>query len=243
MKRESIEYNFKFEQDYWWFVGRRKIIGNLIKKFFNCEKKSFILDAGCGTGLMLNDLKKYAISIGMDRSEVALNYAKTRMPNMLTYGDVCNLPFKDRTFDLITVLGVLYNRNVASDDVALREFSRVLNYGGILVIDEAAYNFLQSKHNESVDGIRRYTRKRLVDKVRSCGLTVLKSSYWNMLMLPLFAAIAAYERFNSRKQFSKLRRIPGVFNYILKRYLYYEAFLMKYISFPFGPSLTIVAKK
>lgn len=244
MDQNRLEDNFLFEQDYWWFLGRRRIVDNLVRKVFKGGKGRFALDAGCGTGIVLKDLKKYAIPVGVDHSEAALKYTKKRGCNNIISGNICNLPFKNESFDLITILGVLYNEGVSDDGRAVAEAYRVLKQDGIAIIDEAAYNFLQSKHNMSVGGVRRYTRTHLTSKIRKYGFEILKSSYWNILLLPVFFLIVAAENlFLRNKQLSRLTRLPRVINTILKKYLYLESFLMRYISFPFGSSIIIVAKK
>lgn len=243
MDKKSFEDNFFYEQFYWWFLGRRRIVRNLIKKYFKGTRNSLALDIGCGTGIILKDFEEYAIPIGVDSSEIAIGLTKKNGHKNLICSDMCNLPIKSESLDLITILGVLYHKGVQSDDMAIGESYRVLKQGGIIIIDEAAYNFLQSKHNYDVGGIRRYTRTQLINKCKKYNLEILKSSYWNMLMLPMFYLVIQLERVFVKKQYSKLTRIPKIINAGLKRYLYMEAFLLKYIRFPFGPSVIIVCKK
>lgn len=244
MDRKSLEDNFFFEQFYWWFLGRRRILRNLIRKFFKGARQSIALDVGCGTGVVLNDLQEYGISIGVDPSEIALDFTKRRGHKNVFCGDVCKLPLKNETCDLIVIMGVLYHKGVESDEAAIKESCRVLKKGGVIIIDEAAYNFLQSKHNLSVGGMRRYTRSQLIDKCKRYNLEILKASYWNVLMLPWYYLIVKLEKhLFAEKQYSKLTRLPEFINNILKTYLYIEAFLLKYINFPVGPSVVVVAKK
>ncbi|MBI3378856.1 MAG: class I SAM-dependent methyltransferase [Nitrospirae bacterium] len=242
MDKKSLEDNFLYEQFYWWFLGRRKIVRNLIAKFFKKTDSAIALDIGCGTGIVLNDIREHAVPVGIDASEIAITLTKTRGHQNLLCADVCNLPFKDESFDLITTLGVLYNEGVKSDDAAIMESYRVLKKGGIIIIDEAAFNFLQSKHNISVGGVRRYRRSQLINKCKKCGFEILKASYWNMIMLPVFYLVVKLEN-KFMRQYAKLAGIPKTLNSILKAYLYLEAFLLKYINLPFGPSVIIVGRK
>lgn len=243
MDKKSFEDNFFYEQFYWWFLGRRRIVRNFIRKYFKGTHTSLALDIGCGTGIILKDIEEYAIPIGIDPSEVAIEFTQKKGQKNLICGDGCNLPFKNESLDLITILGVLYHKGVRSDDTAIGESYRVLKKGGIIIIDEAAFNFLQSKHNYDVGSIRRYTRTQLINKCKKYNFEILKSSYWNVLMLPMFYLVIQLEKVFVKKQYSKLTRIPKIINVSLKMYLYMEAFLMKYIRFPFGPSVIIVCKK
>ncbi len=245
MDEKSFEDNYKFEHDYWWFLGRRKIVSVLVEKYFKGSKESLVLDAGCGTGMVLKDFERIAIPVGIDYSETALKYTKRRVKyNNLTRGDVCHLPFKSNTFNIVTILGVLYNKDVRDDDEAVKETLRVLKKDGILIVDEAAYKSLQSRHNYEVGGVRRYNRKQLIQKIGKYDCKILKASYWNMLMLPIFYLIVKLEKSSlAKEKCSKLTRIPNILNNFLKTYLYFEAFLLYYINIPFGPSILVVAKK
>jgi len=244
MDKASFEANYSFEQDYWWFLGRRRIVENLLQRFFRGAAGALVLDAGCGTGIVMTDLEKHACPIGIDSSAIALEFTKKRGHGRLLCGDVCSLPLKDNSLDLITMLGVLYNEGVESDDRAIEEAHRVLKQGGTLVIDEAAYESLQTEHNVSVGGVRRYTRSRLVQKTEKCGFRILKVSHWNMLMLPAFYLIARMEKRGFlKKRYSRLVRIPRLMNAFLKYYLYGEAWALRHIDLPCGPSIVMVAEK
>lgn len=240
----NFEDSFRFENDHWWFLGRRKVFSNMIRKFFRGPKKSFALDAGCGTGIMLMDLEKFASPVGIDRSEVALYYTAGMRNRPVACGDVCSLPFKDESFDLITVQGVLYNEGVRSDEAAVSEFFRILKRGGIMIIDESAYGFLQSRYNLSWGGVRRYTRNQLIHIAEKSGFEILKASYRTILLMPIFYVIVKLENiFKAKKRYYKITHVPAPINSLLKNYLYLEAFLLKYLNLPFGAMVFIVAKK
>ncbi len=240
----NFEDSFQFENNHWWFLGRRKAFSNLISKFFKGPKESLALDAGCGTGIMLMDLEKFARPIGIDRSDAALYYARGKRNRLVACGDVCNLPFKNESFDLITVQGVLYNEGVRSDEAAVKEFFRILKRGGIMIIDESAYDFLQSRYNLSWGGVRRYTSNQLIHNAEKSGFEILKASYRTMLLMPVFYVIVKLENiFKAKKRYYKITRVPALINSLLKNYLYLEAFLLKYLNFPFGAMVFIVAKK
>jgi len=97
----------------------------------------YVLDAACGTGdLALADLRAGASRVvGVDFSERMLELAQ-RKSNEVEWiqGDLCRLPFPDRTFQAVTIgFGM---RNVTDRAGALRELRRVLAPGGRLGILE-----------------------------------------------------------------------------------------------------------
>jgi demethylmenaquinone methyltransferase/2-methoxy-6-polyprenyl-1,4-benzoquinol methylase len=95
-----------------------------------------VLDLCCGTG----DVTRIAAEagpaavVGLDFTEGMLEVARRTTPSgaPVTYrqGDALQLPFPDRSFDLVTVAYGL--RNLADLDRGLREVCRVLRPGGRL---------------------------------------------------------------------------------------------------------------
>jgi demethylmenaquinone methyltransferase/2-methoxy-6-polyprenyl-1,4-benzoquinol methylase len=101
------------------------------------------LDVCCGTGDIALALARNGAEVtGLDFSEKMLEIARERKTKAGTAiarmqfvsGDAQNLPFPDRTFDIITIGYGL--RNLASWETGLREMQRVARPAGRLVILE-----------------------------------------------------------------------------------------------------------
>jgi ubiquinone/menaquinone biosynthesis C-methylase UbiE/rubredoxin len=86
-----------------------------------------ILDAGCGNGIFINYLSEHHNRFdrihGLDRSESALKFVKTGK----TIGNIDNLPFHDREFDLVVCLEVLEHLPDTVFQKALKNLGRVAN--------------------------------------------------------------------------------------------------------------------
>ena len=70
------------------------------------EDINSILDVGCGNGFILNNLKKinkYKKLVGLDISLEALKFVQTEKRQ----GSIENIPFEDKSFDLVVCLEVL----------------------------------------------------------------------------------------------------------------------------------------
>lgn len=147
MDKDEYRKHFELEEDFWWFAGRRKIIQNIFKTFAIPDKKLNILDIGCGTGFNLKFFQTYGNSFGCDISEDALYYCQKRDLKKIACTDAEKLPYKDESFDLVTLLDVLYHKNVQNDINVLLEAYRVLKKGSYLLITDSAFNFLRSKHD------------------------------------------------------------------------------------------------
>ena len=92
-----------------------------------------ILEAGCGTGLVLEGLARLARrAVGVDISAGMLEKARERGLEVVK-GSVTDLPFTDDSFDAVVSFKVL--AHVADLRRALAECARVTRPGGILVLE------------------------------------------------------------------------------------------------------------
>jgi ubiquinone/menaquinone biosynthesis C-methylase UbiE len=92
-----------------------------------------VLEAGCGTGLVLERLRQFApAAVGLDLSRGMLAQARARtLP--VVQGDLLHLPFPDQSFDLVCSFKVL--AHVAAIEAAVHELARVTRPGGHLVLE------------------------------------------------------------------------------------------------------------
>jgi len=101
--------------------------------FSGCADGENILDAGCGTGSLTFALARRinARSItSIDFSAIYVDYASQRLPDpRITFkvGDICALPFADRSFDRVLSLLVLHF--VPQSERAVAELRRVARPG------------------------------------------------------------------------------------------------------------------
>jgi len=92
-----------------------------------------VLEAGCGTGLILSRLAAHASSAcGFDLSEGMVRVARDRGLDVVI-GSVTDIPFADDTFDLVCSFKVL--AHVPDIGRALSEIARVTRPGGQMVLE------------------------------------------------------------------------------------------------------------
>jgi trans-aconitate methyltransferase len=105
-----------------------------VLKEMQCEK---ILDIGCGTGTLTNELAKFAQEvIGIDLSSAMVEKAASEYPSLkFAVVDACSLPWEDY-FDAVFSNAVFHFIN--AQDVLLENIHKALTQGGVLVAEFGA---------------------------------------------------------------------------------------------------------
>ncbi len=242
---KPIEYQrlFEAEQAQWWYVGMRAISLALLDGALRPETpapRSF-LDAGCGTGSILEHLGQRGRAVGVDLADEALRLCRLREVRVARAG-LAELPFAPETFDGVTSFDVIYHQWVADDRVAVREMVRVLKPGGLLLIRVPALEILRGAHDEAVLGKRRYTRAGLRRVLEGAGLEILRATYANAVLFPLTLLRRSLDRLSGR-QGSDVGFLPTGLEWLFRTALLAEARLIVHLSLPLGSSVIALARK
>lgn len=238
MDEPEYQKMYELEDNYWWFVGRRRILTGLLDRM-KLDKQANILDIGCGTGINFGYLQHYGMVTGLDMSQSAINFCWKRGFTNVVQGRAEDLNFENGTFDLITALDVLEH---IDDNKALAQFHRVLKPDGYLLLNVPAFDFLWSKHDKAVGHKRRYTRKQLINTLQSNGFVVERVSFWNFFLFPPVAVIRLVKKLLNMRRKSDIEKLPGIVNWFLTVILNVEVWLLARINLPVGISLLCVAK-
>jgi len=104
-----------------------------IKNQLAVEKGDMVLDAGCGTGYLLNFVCGGKVrGVGIDISPAAIEKARQLFPkHHFLIGDMNSLPFPAGSFNKIICFNVL--EHLSQPEEAKKELWRVLKKGGILI--------------------------------------------------------------------------------------------------------------
>ena len=233
------------EDSYWWFLALRQHVAETVAE--HASVAPAILDAGCGSGGMLQALRRSfpdAKLSGVDASDHALALTAERQTGAdLRSARVEKLPFADAQFDYVLSLDVLTHAEV---DVleALAEARRVLKPGGRIIVNVAAFAFLRGAHDVAVEVDHRYTSTALRQLMVTAGFAVERLSYWNTAMFPAVVAVRWLSRRASAGQArSDFRSLPRAANLALYRVALLELRAGARVSLPFGTSIFSVGRK
>lgn len=239
MRSDLHNQIYYLEESYWWYKSRR----NLIKQLLSKRRPLKILDIGCGTGKLMEELQAYGQIYGIDASPQAVNFCRRRHLR-----HVYQVTFPRRhhlnhhRFDVVICLDVL--EHIKNDRLAIRTINQLLRPHGKLILTVPAYPWLFSYWDKISGHHRRYSAPQLLSILNNAGFKIIKSSYLYSFLLP----IAIPFRFIRNHLFKKspksdFIKLANTVNQLLLSLATIERALLKYANLPFGLSLLCVAEK
>ncbi|KLI32515.1 class I SAM-dependent methyltransferase [Brachyspira hyodysenteriae] len=149
------------EKDTIYYSKYGKISCNYMSEYLKNIDYNKLLDIGCGTGYLINMLKKYKATAefyGLDLSEEMINISKSKNIKDAEFilGSANKLPFNDNTFDIVTCIQSFHH--YPYPDEAMKEVYRVLKKGGIYILSDTG-----------VGGIAAWIDNNILFKVMKSG--------------------------------------------------------------------------
>jgi len=227
----------KLEHEFWWHQGSEKIFQAIL-----CQgvKGALVLNAGCGTGRLTDWLEKENKVIAVDINKKALGYCKRKGHKNLIRANVNELPLKQK-FDLVVITDVLYHKGVCIEKT-LSEINRVLKKGGLLLLNEPAFEFLRSSHDRAMETQKRFTKGEIKRLLEKNGFEIIKLTYWNFFLFFPIALMRILKK-SSDVETSDIKEINPLLNKILYFILLVESKIIKFTDLPFGVSVCCLAQK
>src|SRR5579859_3583881 len=179
------------DEHHWWYRGRRQIVDAELRRL-PLSGTGQVLDAGCGSGRMLQELIRYGEVSGIELDPEAAALAGSRGVGEVRTGRLEELPWPDGTFELITCLDVI--EHTPDDRRTLGELRRVCRPGGWLLVTVPAYQALWSLHDVANHHYRRYGRRTLRRAAVQAGWTIERVPSFNTLLLPPAAVVRLLQR-------------------------------------------------
>ena len=66
MEKDLYGLYHREEGSWWWGVGRRALIGSLLKRYGGSNGRPHLLEIGCGAGGLLKELAQAGVAYGLD---------------------------------------------------------------------------------------------------------------------------------------------------------------------------------
>ncbi len=226
MRDAQFDLHAELEERHWWFLGRRRIVGKLLRRIVEPGVGHRIVDWGCGTGANLAALVGEYRGIGLDPSPRAIDLARRRFPELELAvleggaGERAEL----REAACLLLLDVLEH---VEDDVALLgSLVEPLPRGAHLLLTVPADPRLWSEHDVTMGHHRRYEPGGLTGLWSELPVEVRLCTCFNARLYPLIFAIRAINRRLGRasgRGGTDFGAVPGPLNRLLAGFFAGEA--------------------
>jgi SAM-dependent methyltransferase len=241
MRPDEYATMFRVEANHWWYRALHRLISQTLEAQLPDWREKQILDAGCGTGAILERLGNPAKNFGIDLAPEAIAICRRRGLENVRQADICDLPFADGSFDAVISSSVIYHEWVADVGKAMREMHRVLRPGGLLIINVPAFRFLHSAHDVAVMTARRFRKPEIRDLLLEQNFSIRRLTYWTTLLFPL-AVIARTIGVSQMGRDFEVEQ-ESLQQRLFTRIMDFELGLLRWTSLPFGVALLAVACK
>jgi SAM-dependent methyltransferase len=235
---------YEIESTHWWFRSLHELVLGHIDK--NHNKTINILDAGCGTGCLLLQMKNLGKITGIDFRDAALSYCRRRGLKNTILVDLNKWNEIENQFDYVISLDVISDQGIDDDKLILEKFYKSLKPGGKLLLHVPAFPILKRRHDETVTIRNRYRRKDIEIISKEVGFTPVQIQYRLFFAFPLFLIWKLFESIISRrkKTESDLFTLPSFANCLLIQLSRWENTILRYgISLPWGTSIFSILQK
>jgi SAM-dependent methyltransferase len=185
MDRSHFEVVADVDQRHWWFLGRRKLLRDVLRCVVSPDPAALVIDVGCGTGANIASLAGDYRCLGIDTSADAIDFARQRFPHVqficgAAPGDLGATASQARGMLLMDVL-----EHVEDDRGVLAPLAQSLAPGAILLLTVPADMRLWSAHDEGLLHFRRYDEAMLRRLWHGLPLEPMAVSHFCTRLYPL----------------------------------------------------------
>jgi ubiquinone/menaquinone biosynthesis C-methylase UbiE len=166
------------------------------------DKKSFVLDVGCGNGKTIKYLKKkgFVFVKGCDISSEFVKICQEKHLDVES-ANILNVPYETSYFDCVICTAVIHHLSIQSDRInAIDELIRITKSGGTVLISVASFeNQFYKEHNDKQDAIipwKNSSGEHIVDR------------YYYLFKINELETLCSYN-----KDIEKIDRLDSLYNW------------------------------
>jgi SAM-dependent methyltransferase len=234
-----------FEDQAWWYVGRRAILRRFLERARPIRPLERIVEIGCGSGPHLSLLAEYGAVTALEPSATLAARCRSRGSGArVIAGDLSSLAASE-SFDLTCLFDVL--EHIEDDRGFLHAVNRHLPADGLLLLSVPANPWLYGPHDALLHHVRRYSKRGLEQLLSDAGYRVVHGSFFLSTLFP--AAILARLAERARAAMGRpptavnLGAAPPRINRLLTWLLAAEGALADRHPLPFGLWLIYLAQR
>lgn len=229
-------YRELFER-HWWWRARERVILRELDRFRPTEGWRRALDVGCGDGLFLGALLRYAKEVEGIEPDDAVVSAETRATGLVHVRPFDPTFRPGHPYGLVVFLDVL--EHLDDPEAALSHTAALMEAGGTLLVTVPAHRHLWTTHDELNRHVTRFSRRELVTLL-SGRFDVVRIRYFFRWVHPLKLLQRGLESVTSPRP-APPRLPPAPVNSALYWLSRAEEALLRDVPLALGSSLLAVA--
>ena len=247
-RKDEYDRMAAVEENLWWYKCLHHLVLRQVEEHFE-SKNVKIVDAGCGTGGLMNFLIKHQYSNiqGLDISRDAINICKKAKLNVFTES-IQNIKshFRDRSIDLIISNDTFYFLSEMERKKLLRDFYELLNPNGLVILNVPALKAFRGIHDISVGIQQRFSKKDIKAMIFGSEFKVVKLLFWPFFLSPVILLSRFWQRIKLKTDkntpiISDIDMPSKGLNNLLFKIVDFENKILSHK--PFGSSLFLVLQK
>ncbi|GAB3993037.1 hypothetical protein GCM10028807_27260 [Spirosoma daeguense] len=196
-RSEEYEKMFQVEGQLWWYRHLHERVLESLEKRFGNRRDIAILDAGCGTGGLLDFLHRsgYTNLRGIDGSSDAVAFCQERgfSASLLDMNELTTFE-PEKQYDAIVCNDVFCYFDDTKLTSILTAMANRLRPEGLLISNNNAFDLFRGEHDLAVKSTRRFTLATFEKLLPSARLRIVWSTYWSFLLAFLILPVRQWQQ-------------------------------------------------